>query len=177
MKICSFCGTACPDDSTRCTSCGAQDFDFVCENCHTRFHSGYCPNCGVKAGERPRTCPGCGKTSFGIYCPDCGRRLDAQAYAYTPSAAASQKEKPLSSRSVTGMIVLTVFLPFVGAWIVLFDARYGRGLKIFALLYSAFFTAALFWQRSWAAGLICFAPIAGYGLNLAFDRVKKAKEH
>lgn len=171
MKVCRYCNTQFPDETNSCAYCGANEFDFICGNCKTRFSSGYCPNCGVKAGEKPRTCAKCGTRSFSTYCPVCGFSLIPQQ---SVRVLLSREIVTPSSRTVVGMVVLTVFLPFIGAWILLLDERYMRGLKLFALIYSAFACAMLLYQRSWIAGLICFAPIAGFGLKIWLDHMKKS---
>ncbi len=170
MKICTYCDASNDDGASVCSNCGAREFEHVCENCETRFQSGYCPNCGVKAGEKPRVCPNCGEKSFGVYCPDCGQRLVPQARSFAETPV--QDNPVRSTPSIVGMVVLTVLFPFVGVWVLLMDDRYGRSLKLFALIYCAVCTAALFLQRSWAAGLFCFAPIAGYGLKIAIGRIR-----
>ncbi len=170
MKICRYCDTQAPDADTSCDYCGSKEFDFVCENCQTRFHSGFCPDCGAQAGEKPRICPNCGARSMSVFCPDCGRSLIPLT---REPAAFAQQVADVSSRSNVGLVILTVFMPYIGAWILLLNDRYSRNLKIFALLYSAFASAMLFLQRSWVAGLVCFTPIAGYGIKVGLDRVRR----
>ena len=76
MKACKFCETRMPDDAQHCPSCGSNVFLHVCENCSQLFDSGFCPNCGVKAGQKKKICPECHSAYFSNACPNCG---------YTPS--------------------------------------------------------------------------------------------
>ena len=172
MKICVYCDATMPDEATSCATCGANAFDFVCENCGTRFQSAFCPNCGAQAGEKPRTCPNCGARSLGVFCPDCGQSLIPQA---RETAQPAQQTPFVSSRAGVGMVFLTLFLPFVGGWILLMDDRYSRNLKLFAVIFCGIASALMFFQHSWTAGLLCFAPIAGYGIKVGFQRVEAAR--
>lgn len=76
MKACKFCNTQVENTVQHCPSCGSAVFLHVCENCRTLFDSGFCPNCGVKAGQKKKICPDCGSAYFTNACPNCG---------YTPS--------------------------------------------------------------------------------------------
>ena len=76
MKACKFCGTQVDNSEQHCPSCGSAVFLNVCENCDTHFDSGFCPNCGVKAGQVKKVCPECKTVYFSNACPNCG---------YTPS--------------------------------------------------------------------------------------------
>lgn len=73
MKVCQFCGTENEDSATVCTSCGANEFQYKCENCGTIFgKEKYCPQCGVKVGAKPKKCWRCGTNYYSSACPDCG---------------------------------------------------------------------------------------------------------
>lgn len=72
MKICKFCGAKTKNLVMRCLSCGSNEFKYICSNCKTAFESGFCPNCGVKAGDEGRICPDCGTHFFSVCCPSCG---------------------------------------------------------------------------------------------------------
>lgn len=165
MKACNYCGTQYGDEAAACPNCGSNDFGYICSNCRTRFDSGFCPNCGTPAGAQPRVCANCGTKSFSAYCPNCGQSLIPQK-TRQPQIVVVRQETRADRGRTAGMIVLTVFLPFVGAWILLFDGRYSKSLRLFALIYSAVMAAALFVQGAWEAGLIVLAPAAGYGVKL-----------
>ena len=92
MKICQYCGTPADDSVIRCSACNAAEFTNVCNNCHSRFTSAFCPKCGIKAGEKGRTCPRCGTHFFSPFCPGCGYNpsltsagTQAQPVNYTPA--------------------------------------------------------------------------------------------
>lgn len=72
MKVCKFCGSINGDSKTVCGSCGAKEFNFKCENCGNVFDSEFCPDCGVRAGQKAKICPKCSKEYFSNACPDCG---------------------------------------------------------------------------------------------------------
>lgn len=72
MKACKFCGTQVTNQEARCPSCGSNVLLNICENCNTQFESGFCPNCGVKAGAAKKVCPECRTVYFSNACPNCG---------------------------------------------------------------------------------------------------------
>lgn len=72
MKICKYCGAKSENSNARCVSCAGVDFKYICANCDNVFESGFCPNCGVKAGNEGRKCPDCGMLFFSRCCPNCG---------------------------------------------------------------------------------------------------------
>ena len=76
MKACKFCGTQIDNAAQNCPTCGSNVFLHVRENCGNQFDSGFCPNCGVKAGQKKKICPECNTVYFTNACPNCG---------YTPS--------------------------------------------------------------------------------------------
>lgn len=73
-----------------------------------------------------------------------------------------------------GMIALTIFFPFVTAWIILFSPKYENGMRIFALVWSAVMTVACFGSGSLPALPFCVAPLIGYGIKILLEK-KKAK--
>jgi hypothetical protein len=86
MLICKYCNTRNQDGSLVCFACGASDFKHKCENCGTVFEkSNFCPQCGVKAGARPKVCPRCGTRYYSAACPDCGY---IRSQGAVPAAAA-----------------------------------------------------------------------------------------
>ncbi|HRX59159.1 MAG TPA: hypothetical protein P5075_10330 [Eubacteriales bacterium] len=168
MKVCNYCNTQYDDTRTACPSCGSNAFDYICNNCHTRFDTGFCPTCGTPAGAQPRVCTNCGTKSFSAYCPSCGQALLPQKEP--PQIVVVRQETQAERNRTIGMVVLTVFMPFVGAWILLFGRRYSKSLKLFALIYPSVMAAALFVQGAWETGLILLAPVAGYGVKLLVEK-------
>jgi len=168
MKICNYCNTQYDDAQTACPSCGSNGFGYVCNNCHSRFDSGFCPVCGTPAGAQPRVCANCGTKSFSAYCPACGQALVPQKEP--PQIVVARQETQAERSRTIGMIVLTVLTPFVGAWILLFDRRYSKNLKLFALIYPSVLAMVLFVQGAWETGLILLAPVAGYGIKLLAEK-------
>lgn len=67
-----YCGSKNDDKAINCCSCNANDFYYLCNNCHTRFSSPFCPKCGLKAGDTGKVCPKCGSNYYSVSCPDCG---------------------------------------------------------------------------------------------------------
>jgi len=169
MKVCRYCDASAPYEAVSCANCGAREFESICENCGTRFSSRYCPDCGAEAGEKPRICPNCGSRSMSAFCPDCGVSLIPQT---EKSAPRLQQCVFTSGGSNIGLVILTLFVPFIGAWILLMGDRFSRNLKLFALVYSGLASAALLFQRNWVPGLIYFAPIAAYIIKLWLRREK-----
>lgn len=73
MKVCKYCRVDNPDSAQVCSSCGANDFEYKCNNCGALFDEGnFCPHCGVRAGMLPKKCPNCGTEYFSTACPSCG---------------------------------------------------------------------------------------------------------
>ena len=76
MKICSYCDSPCEDSAKVCPACGANvvsDYKVKCGNCgHIFDRSAYCPNCGVKVGQKAKKCPRCGNEYYSNACPSCG---------------------------------------------------------------------------------------------------------
>lgn len=73
MQICKYCGTTNQYGTCICHACGANEFKYKCDNCGTLYQeANYCPQCGVKAGTKPRSCPRCGAAYYSTACPDCG---------------------------------------------------------------------------------------------------------
>lgn len=73
MKKCKFCGALNANKATKCSSCGANEFVYQCENCGAEFESGkFCPNCGTKIGQVAKKCPNCGNEYYTNACPSCG---------------------------------------------------------------------------------------------------------
>lgn len=73
MKICQYCNSANSDDAKTCSTCGASEFSYKCNNCGTVYHDGaFCPKCGTKAGQKAKTCPNCGTEYYTNACPNCG---------------------------------------------------------------------------------------------------------
>ncbi len=98
MKVCQSCGTENENSATVCTSCGANEFQYKCENCGTIFGKGkYCPQCGVKVGAKPKKCPRCGTNYYSSACPDCGYTavFDKAAVAKDGTTAKSTKKKKI----------------------------------------------------------------------------------
>lgn len=94
MKVCQFCGTENEDSAKACTSCGANKFQYKCENCGTVFGKGkYCPNCGVKVGTKAKKCPRCGTNYYSSACPDCGYRAVSDKAAVAKNGATTETTK------------------------------------------------------------------------------------
>ena len=127
MKICEFCGTANNDDAVKCSSCGGPGFKFKCNNCGTEFKDGkFCPKCGVKAGQEPRTCPVCKTQYYTNACPTCG---------YVPgqsSGAGTVQQPPTQPKRKTWLWVLGwIFIFPVPLMLILLKKKnMNKGLKI-----------------------------------------------
>ena len=93
MKVCEYCDTEWPDNVSVCSACGGNEFRHKCGNCGTVFDEGnFCPNCGVKAGEKAKKCPNCGKEYYSAACPDCGYTATKSAntgYTYGNTASSN----------------------------------------------------------------------------------------
>lgn len=77
MKECAYCKTRNDDRARKCSECGAVEFQNVCANCSTVYNSGFCPTCGVAAGDYGWVCPTCNANVFGAYCSRCGYTISA----------------------------------------------------------------------------------------------------
>lgn len=109
MKVCQFCGTENEDSATVCTSCGANEFQYKCENCGTIFgKEKYCPQCGVKVGAKPKKCWRCGTNYYSSACPDCG---------YT---AVSDKATVAKNGETTETTKKKKVWPWVLGWLLIF---------------------------------------------------------
>jgi len=75
MKVCKYCNKENKDENLNCDSCGANGFNYKCNNCKTLFDTAFCPTCGIKADEKPKICKRCGTKSFELFCPKCGTDL------------------------------------------------------------------------------------------------------
>lgn len=94
MKVCQFCGAENPDSVAVCSSCGANKFQYKCDNCGTVFGNGkYCPNCGVKVGTKAKKCPRCGTNYYSSACPDCGYRAVSDKAAVAKNGATIETTK------------------------------------------------------------------------------------
>ncbi len=131
MKACKFCETRMPDDAQHCPSCGSNVFLYVCENCSQLFDSGFCPNCGVKAGQKKKTCPECHSAYFTNACPNCGytpsRKPVVQEVVHkhvyvepeprpqpTPTQARQVKKKGKGCGCLTWILILLVVAGLIG---------------------------------------------------------------
>lgn len=108
MKVCQFCGTENEDSATVCTSCGANEFHYKCENCGAIFEGKRCPQCGVKVGAKAKKCPHCGTDYYSSTCPDCG-------YPAVPDKVAVAKDG-----ATTELVKQKKLWPWVLGWILLF---------------------------------------------------------
>ncbi len=72
MKKCKRCGNVYNDANRFCDKCGSNENVFVCNSCQTVFDTGFCPACGVKAGDTGKICLNCKTTYFSSFCPECG---------------------------------------------------------------------------------------------------------
>lgn len=189
MKVCTYCNAQNDDNAHNCSKCSAADFKYICNNCKTVFTSGFCPSCGTRAGEVAKTCPSCGVKTFSPFCPSCGSSMNKNAGTRDIPAASAPtyivvNQQPTQrvqvaapkKKSNAGMVWLTIFFPFITAWIILFSSKYEKGMRIFALIYSAVMGVSMLASGSEpVAALIIFAPIIGYGIKLIFGK-KSASE-
>ena len=75
MRICSSCGAVAKTNPNRCLACGSASFQYICENCGSRFEGMHCPQCGVAREAHEKLCPNCGRRTFEVRCPDCDANL------------------------------------------------------------------------------------------------------
>lgn len=188
MKVCVYCNSTNDDNAKKCSKCNASEFRNVCNNCQTVFSSGFCPTCGIRAGETAKICSNCGTKTFSSFCPSCGTSLGmnpgAQKSTSVPApvnntiATSPQQQLQVVAPPKQGngkMIALTIFFPFVCAWIILFNPIYGKGMRIFALVYSAVMSVASISSGTFQVFPFVIAPIIGYGIKLLIDRAKAKK--
>jgi len=147
MKTCAYCNSRNDDHAKSCEKCAAVELRNVCNNCQTIFSSGFCPTCGVRAGEIAKICSNCGTPSFSTFCPTCGFRIGASETAtkgtYTRSSTVYVKQTPQKSKGEKNrkqsngkMIVLTfLFLPIL-SWIILFSKKYNKRMRVFVIILS-----------------------------------------
>lgn len=148
MKVCKYCGTQNSDSVTFCTQCGAIQFSHKCANCDTIFDTPHCPTCGVAAGTAPRYCPNCGRKTFSNCCPDCGTSLvglpmaRSNTPATEPAAPTPQPQPGVRKPNKQAVrLLLVIFMPYIGVWPILTDARSTVGAKIMAVVYSVLIMA------------------------------------
>ena len=189
MKVCTYCNAPNDDNAHNCSKCNAADFKYVCNNCKTVFTSGFCPNCGIRAGEVAKTCPSCGTKTFSPFCPSCGSSMSKKAEVRSAPVVATpayivvnqQPQQQIQvappKKSNAGMIWLTIFFPFVTAWIILFSTKYEKGMRIFALVWSAVMTISAIGSGTIQGIPLFIAPVIGYGIKLLVDKKKKKKEN
>jgi ribosomal protein L40E len=191
MKVCTYCNAQNDDNAHKCSKCNAADFRYICNNCKTVFNSGFCPTCGIRAGESAKTCPNCGVKTFSPFCPSCGASMNVNAATRsnnpTPTPAPTYivvNQQPTQQvqvaapkkKSNAGMIWLTIFFPFVTAWIILFSSKYESGMRIFALVYSGVMAVGMLFSSSEpAAAVFMIAPIIGYGIKVLIGKKKEQK--
>lgn len=73
MKICTYCDTTYDLKENVCPSCGASDYKYRCDSCHTIHTEDSCPNCGKSSASKPsKPCLKCGHQSSERICPKCG---------------------------------------------------------------------------------------------------------
>jgi len=99
----------------------------------------------------------------------------APAYIVVNQQPQQQIQIAPPKKSNAGMIWLTIFFPFVTAWIILFSTKYEKGMRIFALVWSVAMTVSAIGSGSIPAAPVFLAPVIGYGIKLLKDK-KKAKE-
>ncbi len=110
MKKCQYCGHQQEDNLLTCNSCGASEFNNICNNCDTTFDSNCCPTCGLKAGEQPKHCNKCGFESIDLYCPRCGTLLKEK---HIEASIPETKKQINSTIKVEKCIDTTVIIPTV----------------------------------------------------------------
>lgn len=189
MKVCTYCNSHNDDNARACTKCNATEFQNVCNNCHTVFKTGFCPSCGTRAGETPKICPNCGVKTFSPFCPSCGSSLGANSN--TRSMAPTQSPTyivvnqqpqhqiqiaPPPKKGNGGMIALTIFFPFITAWIILFSPKYEKGMRIFALVYCAVMSVAAIGSGQIQVLLFMIAPVIAYGIKYLVAKKKEKKK-
>lgn len=199
MKTCTYCNSRNDDHAKSCEKCGAVDFRNICNNCQTVFSSGFCPTCGIRAGEIAKTCSNCGTPSFSTFCPACGFRLGTNATAtersYTNSSTVYAKQtpqKPMAEnhqkQSYGKIIALTLlFLP-IFSWIILFSKKYNKKMRVFVIVVSTVLIIEMlivslteFRDPTESAGLMgmiitlifLISPLIAYGIKLLVARSKE----
>ena len=198
MKTCAYCNSRNDDHAKNCEKCGAVELRNVCNNCQTIFSSGFCPTCGVRAGEIAKLCSNCGTQSFSTFCPTCGFRVGASATATEKSYARSstvyikqtpQKSKGEKNRKQSNgkMIVLTLLLLPIFSWIILFSKKYNKKMRVFVIVLSIVMIIQMlilslteFRDPTEFAGLLgmigslilLILPLIAYGIKLLVVRSK-----
>ena len=190
MKVCVYCNSLNDDDVKTCIKCNAVEFENVCNNCKTKFKTGFCPSCGTRAGEKAKVCPNCGVKTFSPFCPSCGTSLGENNGARNISVPAAptyivvnQQPQPPQQIQVKvppkkgngGMIALTIFFPFITAWIILFSPKYEKGMRIFALVYCGVMSVAAVSSGEASLLLFMIAPVIGYGIKYLISNRKEKK--
>ena len=188
MKVCIYCHSQNEDDAKKCVSCSANQFNNICNNCQTEFTTGYCPTCGIRAGDGAKICPNCGTKTFSPFCPACGSSLGVNGSTKGVSPAQSStyivvNQQPQQGVQVVpppksgngGMIALTIFFPFITAWIILFSPKYEKGMRLFALVYCSIMSIAAIGSGQASVLLFLIAPVIGYGIKYLVIK-KKAKK-
>jgi hypothetical protein len=75
-----------------------------------------------------------------------------------------------------GMIALTIFFPFITAWIILFSAKYDKGMRIFALIYCSVMTVGMIGSGGISAAVFVIAPVIAYGIKYLINKKKESKQ-
>ena len=189
MKVCTYCNSQNDDNAKTCSKCNAAEFQNVCNNCKTVFKTGFCPSCGTRAGEQAKTCDNCGTKTFSPFCPSCGSSLGAGGGTKNIPAQVSPtyivvnqqpqqriQVAPPPKKGNGGMIALTIFFPFITAWIILFSPKYEKGMQIFALVYCSVISVAAIGSGAASMLLFMIAPVIGYGIKYLIISSKEKKK-
>ena len=121
-------------------SCGSNTFRYLCENCGTAFDSAYCPNCGIKAGQKKKVCPECHSIYFTPACPHCGyteirkpviqQTVVHERVYVEPSDEDDENEQSQAKEKGTGCGCLVFILAFVILGMVAFNVMSATPKKV-----------------------------------------------
>ncbi len=148
MKKCKYCGNVITETERYCSSCGGNQFTFICANCGNEFENGlHCPRCGIKVGQAEKICPKCGNHYFTNACSNCGYTglnsgMQQQPVNTTPMYVQPQQQVVVQNtqngkpKNKTVALLLCLFLGFYGAH-KFYEGNIGMGIVYL-------FTAGLF---------------------------------
>ena len=131
MRICSSCGAVAKTNPNRCLACGSSSFQYICENCGSRFEGMHCPQCGVARDAHEKLCPNCGRRTFEVRCPDCDTNLRTvspiraeippETYAIHAGEGVYhsdefEKQQAKQKKKESGLGITALVLSLIGYW-------------------------------------------------------------
>ena len=176
MKKCRRCGNVYKDINRFCNECGSNEALYICNNCKAVFESGFCPDCGVKAGDIGKICSNCKTTYFSSFCPECGSNEVLESEEETLSIQKDEAGSP---------VVYSSFSAYNG------DFQYNREtgsqisqanevtqevsssnlkpknkwIAFFLCLFFGFFGAHMFYEGKFKSGLAWFFTFGFFGIG------------